>query len=177
MKRRLTWVLVFGLLLGCTGPTAYTYSRPDATQADVSRDTFACAKEVREMHRNDWVVGPLWYVASVQSKAKRQQADMMKLWRARATPSKRSPKDELSPRLVDREVGGMKKYDPLHRWLNSQTDAEVSVSLQEIERIIGRRLPASARERPAWWANVQDRSRKWFCARPICNDSPLSARS
>ena len=78
---------------------------------------------------------------------------------------------------VDREVGGMKKYDPLHRWLNSQTDAEVSVSLQEIERIIGRRLPASARERPAWWANVQDRSRKWFCARPICNDSPLSARS
>jgi hypothetical protein len=44
-----------------------TYARVGATQAETSRDTFDCVKEVKAMHANDFVVGPIWYVAAASS--------------------------------------------------------------------------------------------------------------
>lgn len=59
-------------------------------------------------------------------------------------------------------------YDPLHDYLASLDVAKVRTSFLDIEKIIGRDLPPSARKYPAWWANnVQSGSRQsaaWLCA-------------
>lgn len=47
-------------------------------------------------------------------------------------------------------------YDPLRDYLTRRGDAEVTLSFAEIEGIIGRPLPPSARKYDAWWANVGD---------------------
>jgi hypothetical protein len=65
-------------IIACSAPT-YTYGRAGATQADVSRDTFDCLKEVKAMHSNDLVFGPIWYVAAANSKADRQRTKLMNL--------------------------------------------------------------------------------------------------
>jgi len=46
----------------------------------------------------------------------------------------------------------MSKYEPLGRYLRKQGKDLVPLSFAEIERIIGAKLPASARYR-AWWSN------------------------
>jgi hypothetical protein len=61
-----------------SAPT-YTYSREGAAQADVSRDTFDCVKEVRAMYQHDFVFGPIWYVASAKSKAEKQRTKLVNL--------------------------------------------------------------------------------------------------
>ena len=45
------------------------------------------------------------------------------------------------------------KYDPLRRYLRQQTRSRVPMTFQEIESVIGGRLPASARRHRPWWAN------------------------
>ncbi len=45
------------------------------------------------------------------------------------------------------------KYDTFKDYLASLRGQEVPLSFAEIERIIGRKLPASARKYPAWWSN------------------------
>lgn len=50
-------------------------------------------------------------------------------------------------------------YDALQAYLKEQKELTVTLSFIEIEKIIGRRLPASARKYPAWWANVRDLKR------------------
>jgi hypothetical protein len=47
----------------------------------------------------------------------------------------------------------MAKYDPLRKWLISNQAASVSLALAEIEKIIGSRLPKSARIYSTWWSN------------------------
>lgn len=47
----------------------------------------------------------------------------------------------------------MAKYEPLARYLQTQTAADLTLSFGEIEQIIGALLPRSARERPEWWWN------------------------
>jgi hypothetical protein len=47
----------------------------------------------------------------------------------------------------------MSKYDPLRDFLRAQTSSETPMRFQEIERILGFDLPASARQHPAWWSN------------------------
>jgi hypothetical protein len=47
----------------------------------------------------------------------------------------------------------MAKYEPLIHYLQSAPDDSVRLALSDIERIIGDRLPASARSYAAWWAN------------------------
>lgn len=47
-------------------------------------------------------------------------------------------------------------YDPLREYLSRCNGAEVSLSFEEIESILGRPLPASARKYDAWWANAGD---------------------
>jgi len=47
----------------------------------------------------------------------------------------------------------MSVYDPLYRWLSKQKQNSVSLSFNEIEKILDRELPASARKYPLWWGN------------------------
>ncbi|WP_431310818.1 DUF7662 domain-containing protein [Labrys miyagiensis] len=47
----------------------------------------------------------------------------------------------------------MPAYDPLAGHLKTVAFREIELSFAEIEKIIGRGLPASA-ERPQWWANT-----------------------
>ena len=46
----------------------------------------------------------------------------------------------------------MGKYDRLTRYLSGLSDGEVSMSFEEIERVLGVPLPAS-KQYPAWWSN------------------------
>ena len=46
----------------------------------------------------------------------------------------------------------MGKYDPLKSFLLSNKTAEIALSFDEIEALIGMPLPASQRY-PAWWSN------------------------
>jgi hypothetical protein len=46
----------------------------------------------------------------------------------------------------------MAKYDPLNAYLRRRGSAELELAFEEVERIIGSKLPASA-SRPQWWAN------------------------
>jgi hypothetical protein len=50
----------------------------------------------------------------------------------------------------------MSKYDPLREHLRKQSLREIILTFEEIEALIGGRLPASA-DRPQWWANVTDK--------------------
>jgi hypothetical protein len=47
----------------------------------------------------------------------------------------------------------MSKYDPLGTFLAGRPDDEIPLSFGEVERILGFRLPDSARNWPAWWSN------------------------
>lgn len=47
----------------------------------------------------------------------------------------------------------MSRYEPLRNRLLSLTVSSVRMKFSDIEEIIGRDLPASARKYPAWWAN------------------------
>jgi hypothetical protein len=46
----------------------------------------------------------------------------------------------------------MGKYEPLTRFLSGRSTVEVPMTFQDIERVLGARLPASKRY-PAWWSN------------------------
>jgi hypothetical protein len=52
---------------------------------------------------------------------------------------------------VPRHIGP-RKYEPLTRFLATLAVDEVTLTLAEIEQIIGAPLPASARQ-PAYWSN------------------------
>ena len=45
------------------------------------------------------------------------------------------------------------KYEPLTEFLRRQSDAVVRMSFDEIERVIGAKLPPSATHHRAWWSN------------------------
>ena len=63
----------------------------------------------------------------------------------------------------------MAKYDPLGAYLARQGEEEFELSFEEVERIVGDALPASA-SRPQWWADGNDgdnnhvQSRSWRSA-------------
>jgi hypothetical protein len=63
----------------------------------------------------------------------------------------------------------MAKYDPLENYLRRRGSAELELAFQEVERIIGSKLPTSA-SRPQWWGNETDpetshvQSRSWLDA-------------
>lgn len=48
---------------------------------------------------------------------------------------------------------GSRKYEPLTEFLRRQSGAVVRMSFDEIERVIGARLPPSAIHHRAWWSN------------------------
>ena len=47
----------------------------------------------------------------------------------------------------------MAKYEPLKAFLEHRAEAEVPLSFQDIEQIIGAKLPPVARKHRAWWSN------------------------
>jgi hypothetical protein len=49
------------------------------------------------------------------------------------------------------KTGG--KYQPLTEFLRRQSSDVTSMSFDEVERVIGQRLPESARRHRAWWSN------------------------
>jgi hypothetical protein len=52
----------------------------------------------------------------------------------------------------------MGKYEPLAEFLNSQPMNEVRMTFEQIERVIGGKLPASAKNHRAWWSNNPNNS-------------------
>jgi hypothetical protein len=62
----------------------------------------------------------------------------------------------------------MSKYDPLADYLRSlpESEREHTISLGEIEQILGVSLPHSARADRSWWANTQHytQARRWMSA-------------
>jgi hypothetical protein len=63
----------------------------------------------------------------------------------------------------------MSKYDPLQHNLRarSQSGPDIELSFGEIEKILGFKLPPSAREHSAWWANERGthvQARAWMDA-------------
>ena len=64
----------------------------------------------------------------------------------------------------------MGKYDPLRDYLERMSKIEWRAGFADVEKILGFRLPVSARKYPAWWANeesqksVHSHSRSWVDA-------------
>ncbi|MGQ0609824.1 MAG: DUF7662 domain-containing protein [Paracoccaceae bacterium] len=61
----------------------------------------------------------------------------------------------------------MSKYDPLTKHLASRGQVRVPMNFEEIERLLGFDLPASARKHRAWWSNNPDSSvitKAWLSA-------------
>jgi hypothetical protein len=52
----------------------------------------------------------------------------------------------------------MSKYDPIGEFLRSQFGDEIPMTFVEVERVLGFRLPPSAREHRPWWSNNPDNS-------------------
>lgn len=76
---------------------------------------------------------------------------------------------KTSPDLVS-QPSGRSRYDRLRTYLSERPERQVRLSFSEIERIIGRPLPPSARNHRAWWANERSGShahaRAWLEANP-----------
>ncbi|MDE0349516.1 MAG: hypothetical protein OXM56_07400 [Gammaproteobacteria bacterium] len=58
----------------------------------------------------------------------------------------------------------MRRYAPLAEFLSSHKGDSCTLTVPEIERIIGRQLPPSARVHPAWWGNDRShaQARAWM---------------
>jgi hypothetical protein len=70
-------------------------------------------------------------------------------------------------------------YEPLSEYLSNQADPVVRMTFAEIERVLGRPLPLSARKYPAWWANEEagshSHARSWLDARRKTRGLDLNA--
>jgi hypothetical protein len=70
-------------------------------------------------------------------------------------------------------------YDPLGTYLAKQSEPVVKMSFPEVERVLGRPLPASARKHQAWWANetvgTHSHARSWLDARRKTRNVDLNA--
>jgi len=62
----------------------------------------------------------------------------------------------------------MSKYRPLTDFLNASSAHHLPLTFAEVEAILGAKLPTSAYEHPAWWANDAGKShvqaRAWLLA-------------
>jgi hypothetical protein len=47
----------------------------------------------------------------------------------------------------------MAKYGPLNEYLQNSSEKEITLSFNQVEKIIGDKLPPSAKKHQAWWAN------------------------
>jgi len=73
----------------------------------------------------------------------------------------------------------MGKYDALGRHLSHQASDEVAMSFDEIEQVIGAKLPAKAQLQRAWWSNNPSNNvmtRAWLAAGFRSEQVDMSAR-
>jgi hypothetical protein len=78
-------------------------------------------------------------------------------------------------KLVDDSV-----YEPLRDHLLFSGKQELKMSFAEIERVLRRKLPASARKRKAWWSNNRQghvQADAWLRSSYKTSDLDLSAQS
>lgn len=47
----------------------------------------------------------------------------------------------------------MSKYEPLQKFFEQAKSVQITLSFEEVEKILGAKLPASAKTHQAWWAN------------------------
>ncbi len=52
----------------------------------------------------------------------------------------------------------MNQYEPLTRYLEAWREAEAPLTFREVEAILNRNLPVSARRHQPWWANTRTHS-------------------
>jgi hypothetical protein len=60
----------------------------------------------------------------------------------------------------------MGRYEPLTRHLEASRTTEAPMTFREVERILNRDLPRSARLHPAWWSNTTTHSHAESWMRP-----------
>jgi hypothetical protein len=73
----------------------------------------------------------------------------------------------------------MGKYEPLPQFLSGKPGAAHRMSFEQIERVLGFKLPKSAYEHEAWWSNNpagHSHSRTWLEAGWRTQDVDLDAR-
>jgi hypothetical protein len=70
-------------------------------------------------------------------------------------------------------------YDPLRVHLNSITDPVIKMTFADVERVLVRPLPASARRHRAWWSNeaegTHSHARSWLDANRTTRNVDLNA--
>jgi hypothetical protein len=70
-------------------------------------------------------------------------------------------------------------YEPLCKYLIDRTERVVRMTFAEIEQVLGRPLPPSARKHQAWWANEEvgthSHARSWLDARRKTRGLDLNA--
>ena len=70
-------------------------------------------------------------------------------------------------------------YDPLRVYLRKQSDPVVRMTFGQVERVLGKPLPASARKHQAWWANetvgTHSHARSWLDAHRKTRSVDLNA--
>lgn len=57
----------------------------------------------------------------------------------------------------------MSVYDPLYHWLRSLKNRRIVCSFEDIENVLGRQLPPSAKSHSEWWANESGKARHAQC--------------
>jgi hypothetical protein len=76
-------------------------------------------------------------------------------------------------------VGQQSVYEPLRRHLDGITDPVVKMTFGDVERGLGRPLPASSRKHRAWWSNeavgTHSHARSWLDTRRTTRNVDLNA--
>jgi hypothetical protein len=75
--------------------------------------------------------------------------------------------------------GHMGKYEPLPQFLSTKPGELHRMSFEQIERVLGFKLPKSAYEHEAWWSNNvtgHSHSRTWLAAGWRTQEVDLGAR-
>ena len=75
--------------------------------------------------------------------------------------------------------GAVGKYEPLAIFLKKQGTKEIRMTFEQIERLIGSKLPASASEHRAWWSNNPSNSvitKAWLDAGYRTEDVDMTGR-
>jgi hypothetical protein len=73
----------------------------------------------------------------------------------------------------------LSKYEPLPQFLSNKAGSLHRMSFEQIERVLGFKLPKSAYEHEAWWSNNatgHSHSRVWLSAGWRTQDVDLAAR-
>jgi len=73
----------------------------------------------------------------------------------------------------------MSKYEPLPQFLSATPGSARRMSFEQIERVLGFKLPKSAYEHEAWWSNNptgHSHARAWLSAGWRTQDVDLAAR-